>query len=323
MSILYMFSPDVGSLDGKTTNGSISLTTARTGSRSISMGSGAYLVCNFADTDEIYWRQGIYQSDLEISPRLYFRDGGVDQASLSMNFSTGQINAYRGNTGGTLLGQSAIGVLSPSTWHCLEVHLVINDSTGIFQVRVDGNIVINISGADTQAGSNASVNNAYPNSSAGVTPWFLLDDLMCRDDDWCGQGGLVVLTPTANGTDTDWTPSAGNAWECVDEIPPSDSDYISETISGSGRHLFQMSDLPSEIKTVTAVQTVAHTKVPYASSIRVSNAIKSGATTVSGVSNGLSTSSKYIETFYDDDPNTDSEWTVSNVNAIETGVEVE
>jgi len=321
MSVIYMFSPDVGDLSGLSTNFSISTGGARTGSRSLQSQSGtSFLMSPFPTKSEIYWRQGIYQEDFEVPPRIYFRNGETTQCSIYINFSTGQITLYRGAIS-TWLAESTLGAIPSASWVCLEVHLVVDDTNGIFEVLVEGNNVVSYSG-DTSSDSTTYVNNVYNYQGAAVTPWYRVDDLMCRDDDWCGQGGLYVLTPTANGSETDWTPSTGNPWECIDEIPPSFSDYIYETISGYGQHLFEMSDLPSELKIVTAVQALAFAKVPYASSLRIANIIKSNSTVTSGIDFGLSTSDMYISEIYDNDPDTDSGWTVGAVNALEAGIKM-
>lgn len=320
MGVLFMYSPDVGSLIGQIALATLSTSTARTGSYSTSFASGYHFICPFPADNEIYYRQGIYQSDTEKPVDIKFRDVDTVQMVVRLDFSAGIIYLYRGDAA-TLVAQSATGAITPSTWHCIEVRLLVHDSTGLCQIRVDGVQVIGFAG-DTQAGSNAQVTNVMDVQLTGVTPGHFGDDYMVRDDGWCGIGGLHILTPTANGTDTDWTPSAGNAYECVDEIPPSTADYISEDKTGAGRHLFAMSNLPAEIDVVTAVQVSSFIHVPSASSIQVGQAVKSGATTDVATGQGVSVTPRLQDDIWDDDPNTASEWTVSAVNALEAGVDV-
>jgi hypothetical protein len=78
------------------------------------------------------------------------------------------------------------------------------------------------------------------------------DDLAINDEasggtqtSWPGNGSIVHLNPSAAGDNNSWVASTGNAWDCLDEVPPSDTDYVdTSTVNATSDYNLANSDIP-------------------------------------------------------------------------------
>lgn len=215
-------------------------------------------------TDELFWSASIYMATISGSSSTGFvgftgNAGfvGVIQSASSYNGvylrvdTSGQLNAYRG--GATLLA-TGTATLSTTTWYRIEVRLVLNDTTGILQVKVDGVLDIDFTG-DTRynnAGDASTTDfNAIKlvrHSTQGGQLYF--DDIVIHDstgsscNSWLGDLRISTIRPDGNGSTNDGTPSTGSNYECVDETTPNDdTDYV-EMSTAADRELYTHSNLP-------------------------------------------------------------------------------
>jgi len=179
-------------------------------------------------------------------------DAGTAQVTLGTN-SAGAFQFYRGTTAGTAIGSaSAAGLVTPLTWHYLEIKITVsNTSTGTVELRVDGNSVITATGLNTQATANTVVNQVRygeMNNAANLAP-MLYDDLYLFDNSggslntFLGPRTIRTLMPAGAGDLTQWTPSTGNNWQCVDEIPPNDDTDFVSTSTVNQRDLYTLQGL--------------------------------------------------------------------------------
>jgi len=181
---------------------------------------------------EFYFSTGIYIATATASVNLLeFRD--IDnnlQVAVRYNLGSGTIDVQRGTGGasGATIASGAIPV-TIATWFLLEGHVVIDNATGVFTTKINGVQDVNFSG-DTQGTANATVTNWRANITAGTTVYY--DDILFDDAVWIGDSHLIYLYPTGAGYSTQWTPSAGANWQCVDERPCSDADYNSAASGG-------------------------------------------------------------------------------------------
>jgi hypothetical protein len=114
--------------------------------------------------------------------------------------------------GNTQLG-SVSGTLQAGRWYYLEMKSVIHGSTGVAELRIDGVTAITFTG-NTQPGSATTANRLYLNpyfSNNQNGHWFAFDDLYWLDGSgtsntgYLGDVRIVVLNPTAESGDTDFT----------------------------------------------------------------------------------------------------------------------
>lgn len=192
-------------------------------------------------------------------------DGGtaVNQVFLQLNPSDGTISAWRGAatsvgvgnvTGATLLGTSAPALVS-NVYAYLECRVVLSDTVGQVEVRVNGTQVLLLTGIDTIASTGSPspywTSIALGTSGAStVTPvpvdW---DDLYVCDGSgaapwnaFLGDCRVDSRIPTGPGSSTQWTGTPGLNWLNVkDTTPNADTDY--NTGLAAQTDLFDMQDV--------------------------------------------------------------------------------
>src|SRR3546814_17566377 len=72
--------------------------------------------------------------------------------------TTGVVRAYRGaDYLGTLLGQGSSPAIVANAWQHVEAKVVISDTVGTVEVRVEGVTVLDLSGLDTLNSADATV----------------------------------------------------------------------------------------------------------------------------------------------------------------------
>ena len=110
---------------------------------------------------------------------------------------------------GTTLGTAA-GVLgSTGVWYCIEAYGLVDDSAGVVTVKVNGVEVLALTGQDTRNGGAGQI-SAVEWEAGTSAIYYYIDDIVIRDDDWPGQGGLFLLAVDGDGSDTGWTASTGD-----------------------------------------------------------------------------------------------------------------
>lgn len=182
---------------------------------------------------------------------------GNTLGGLHLNPTTRLIEVYTGN----FITKVVTGtqVLSVSTWHVIEVHVIIEDS-GSISVRVGANSDSDFSG-DTKPGTGTSINSfdlAAPHLSSNVHAYF--DDIVFNDtttsfnNSWPNGAKVFYCLPTADGTTKQWTPTPAGLthWTAIDEIPPSATDYLRATTTNLVDS-FEITDLPAIAGTIKAV----------------------------------------------------------------------
>lgn len=133
---------------------------------------------------------------------------GSNNVIASLNVTpSGVLEARRGT--GTLLGASAGPVVGASSWNHIECRVVRNSSAGVFAVRVNGETVIDLTGANT--GSTDFVQWACQSLDASETYVNYIDDLVVNDTSgsynttWKGDLRVATLFPNEDATPSGWT----------------------------------------------------------------------------------------------------------------------
>ena len=295
----------------------------RTGDYYFKGGPNWYRRLLFDSKQEAYFRLGIADWANGTDGFIQFRNSSdnVTHIEIQFNSALGLITAERSTS--IWLAQSPVGTFSDKTWNTIEVHLKIDDSTGILQVKCNGDLVINYSGDTRNGGSTATIDQLHMQCFNGVYSYYTFDDIAVRDDDWCGAGGIHLILPDSAGDVSDWTASAGNAWETVDERPPNFSDYIYEDSANLEQHLFNFTDIPSGVRLINSVKVLNVAKLSEAGSGSVQSIAKIGSTVASGINYGLDeASNSYVKFIMSENPDTVSGWVSSDITSLQAGVEV-
>lgn len=254
---------------------------------------------------------------------LSLLDSNTNQVYLRTNTDQ-QILAYNG--AGVLLGQSAYGVFYNTVWNYIEMDALISNVEGFIKVRLNSIPIIDVSNVDTQQTANASANTIEISRYGGggghavyFTDWYACDGTNGPNGvGFQGDCKIRRLYPVGNGLYSDWTPSTGQAFECVDDVTINEVDYISTT-PGGNKHLFTVEpgQIVGDVKGV-AVETWM--KKAYAGNSELRHMLRTNGTDFESSSFGFSTSLVSGVTTWGVNPATGVAWTIAEIDAIQFGV---
>jgi len=289
---------------------SISAAQARTGTYSLYGNGDRGLTFPWdSAAQEIYGRVGVRASaypdgDSSFCIHDFLDSAGEKQCGIAVG-ELGSLEFWRETVnGGTLLAESAPGVFPIDTWVCLEYRIKVDNAAGIGTFRVDGVEVLDFSG-DTQDTANANIQHTTGS----------------KNNSWIGRGGIYGLFPEGAGNYTQWTPSAGANYECVDEVPPNDdTDYVADDTVGH-KDTYEMEDLVPTDGGITAVQWIARAKLSAAGSGNFQRLLRYSGVDYNGSDLAVDTSYKYFQEIFDQCPDA-TDWSIAKVNALEAGVEI-
>lgn len=263
---------------------------------------------------------------------LFSSANGTGQLWLGMNVS-GQFFVARGhttegidsgaNTPTTLLWTDT-EVQPVDTWMYLEFHAFFHDTTGSWTLKKNEALVQAQTDVDTKNGSADTAD--WIRFCGGVNLFqddvYLMDPTVAPNDSFLGDRRCRLRMPTGDSTPITMTPSSGSShFAMVDEVPnTTDTDYNgADTVSEEDR--FTYDDLPSTVALISALKVTSRWRKDDAGGCSLRNKLKSGATTVSGVTYNPGTTYTYESDTYETDPNTGAAWARTPANDVITGVE--
>lgn len=284
------------------------------GGAAATMGGGARLWLDklpLAGTEYI----GVVLCDVGNTPQVGFRF-----------LSTGAIEIVTGSSiglsGGTVIGSTSIPVMAPNSWNHYEWKTTINNSTGSFELRINGVAVISLSGVDTQNSANASVAQLIFANSRNVTSnaanmyvkdFVVWDTTGTYNNNFLGAVQVTDIDPASDVSLT-WTPSTGtNGWSILDNNPPVDTTYISAATPLS--NTFGLADLPPDTTTVRGLVLINRSWKIDGGDGNVQMGIISGASTGLGTDRPITTAPTYWRDVMEVDPATGVPFTPSGFNA--------
>ena len=254
---------------------------------------------------------------------LELRDNGAVQVYFEY-LPSGVIRVYRGD--GTVLGTTTFAFALNIFYH-FEVEAVIDNSAGEVNLRINGAPLTGFTGLDTNQSGNAFFNevvlcNVSGGSGAGALIDLDFDDLIIRDDDFCGDCRVREDLPTGTGSIDDGVPTgAADSRQAVDDSSP-DDDTTRAALEGVGdKILLTYATIP------TTSEVVALLHAPYAAKSDAGTAAFKGLLRIGGVnylgaekfpSNG---SYAYHPQVLMVSPATAAQFTAAEVNGLEMGVE--
>lgn len=117
--------------------------------------------------------------------------------------------------------------ISLDSTYLVEVYVKIANTGGRVVVKVDGVTDIDFTG-DTQPGADTTIDAVRLGTSysTSYTAYACYDNFVCDSEDWIGRTNIVGLVPIEAGNSAEWVSSSGQNYDCVDEVPPSDDNYI-------------------------------------------------------------------------------------------------
>lgn len=158
------------------------------------------------------------------------------------------LRVYRGTTS-IVIGSK---VYSTSITYFMQIYLKIANTGGRVWIKYNGYTDINFTG-DTQVGTDTTI------SKARFGNYGYYDNIVVDNSIMPERTEIVVLRPNGVGAVTEWNPSAGDNYDCVDEIPHSDLDYnYIDTIDKVDT--YNLENLPGEAKSIKCVQAQIRAK---------------------------------------------------------------
>jgi hypothetical protein len=241
-------------------------------------------------------------------------DGSTIQMSILWN-ADGTVTAKRGGYSGTSLGTSTL-TATPNAWHYFDVKYVIDNSAGVVIVKVDGVEFLNLTSQDTNQTANAYAATLYPLQWAQSAVVYLTD-LYVDDATQHGDCRVHCLVPTGVGNYSQWTPSAGSNYACVDEKPPDTADYVSAGTAGK-IDTYVVENLSVGAGTVYAVAGNFYCKKLDGGSRTIALATRLSSTDDAGSGIALPSDWAFIQDIKETKPGGGA-WAVADVNDAEMG----
>lgn len=298
---------------------------------------------NLATISSTYVKTGVYSLRIEDSGHARFAvpdtptslyvsvwcrpHSGNDPTRIRVYLDSGHyVDAYRNHSTNTwdvyVNGSSEASgsiVTSDDVWQHVQVHFDIANS-GEVTIKVDGVEDASFSG-DTMPGATGNIEYVYLYvDNAGVSHRYSYwDDLSFGTGDWGGDIRFDAIVPDADDS-VEWTPSTGDNYTTVDEIPASDSDYVSAG-SPSLKDKYTLGNWPSTNKTPHMVTEWVRVWKAAADGSAIDIGIDSGGTEESAGSFNITTTAVNYYHVFDDDPSTGSPWAASGINALKAFIE--
>lgn len=272
---------------------------------------------------ELFARAGFRTSTVVLSqqPIITFRLPDNTFVGLEMN-GQGKLQVSRN---GIIIEVSTGRSCRSNTWHLLEFRVVVDDSSGVAQVKLDGELQIDFSG-DTKPSTATTIHQVWLRGIGGSAyHWF--DDVALNDttggvdDSWPGDGKIIAITPDAAGDSTQWTPSTGANYQNVDERPPNDDTDYNYTSTDGNVDLF---NLTSPTLTGIGVQRIivkGTARKEAANGDQMRLCVKTGGTVYNGSDYGFSTLYSRLQEHWRLNPNTSLAWTQSDLDGLQAGYE--
>jgi hypothetical protein len=246
-------------------------------------------------------------------------DGGTNQASLNVNGS-GFLEVRRGIT--TVLATAATNALSAGTYYYIEARFTLHSSFGVAEVHVNGTTVINATGLNTIVTANAYATSVSLSCGGTGAPGTDFDDFYLATDAFCGDCRVIALLPQGAGNYSQWTPSAGLGYQCVDEAAMnSDTDYVSSATPGQ-RNSYDFTSVGAT-GVIKAVQHVTAVRKDDAGARTIKQFARAGGTDYDGSAVSVPDTYAMQTRVLVTNPATGTDWTVSAVDSSEFGCKLE
>lgn len=223
---------------------------------------------------------------------------------------------------------TAVGALVPGAWRHIELKLHVDNTTGLYELRVDETLKAEGDTLDTSGGTTSIVDEVrfYGISSVSSVDYGATDDIVINNNlglhnnSWAGDSVDDPSFPIGDAL-AEWSPSTpGSHFPLVDEVHPvSTVDYVGSG-TASQRDLFNMGGIAGTIKAVIAEGGLIVDQ-QGASPVRLvakrgANSVTSGDLVLTDAQDEV-----YVTHVFETDPFTGFAWTPPNWALAEMGVE--
>ena len=218
-----------------------------------------------------------------------------------------------------------------NTWNYFEIKCKIGDgSAGHIVARLNEQELINWTGDNHYSGATGlQISRFY---CVLDRYWDIqFDDLYIAgsngsyNNDFLGDVRIDVINPNGAGNHTNLTPSAGNNYDCVNEVIIDESDYVEGANLGD-IDSYSYPDVPTDLDDAAIyaidIRNIAQ-RTAASDNIKIDGLIRTGSTDYNASADlSLSDSWSNKNFIFERDPSDSNPWTQAKINACEFGVEV-
>ena len=276
---------------------------------------------------EIYVRMGFYKAETITSYwQLNIYNDTTFMGSVRYSASDEEIWAY---VGASKVDTESF-ILDPG-WHLIEARFKVDGSSGVFSCKIDGTLIQEYTGDTLDVESTINkvmfwAHGQYSGHYSYIDDLAINDTNGASDNEWCGDGHIIAMTPNDDGDNIDFSGSDGDSvdnYALVDDIPADDdTTYVTgASVNDYDLYEFTASSLPAE-QIITRVWVEATAK--DADTGDISFLVKSGTTTEEDASDQTLTTSyaRYKSDEHLLNPDDSASWQESDLDAIQAGIKV-
>ena len=217
------------------------------------------------------------------------------------------------------------------SWVYIELKFRGHASLGTYEAKANGTTLYSWGPGDTLY----STSNNHVGFFLGDEAWmgWEIDDLYflavdgSGQNDFLGDSRVDTILATGAGNSTQFTPSAGANYECVNEDPNDEADYLEGDTDGQ-KDTFAYADVPTDIddNNIYGVCIDNHAKrTQPVAGLLSRNVLRSGGTDYYGPQDYIlgDSTSGWKRSTWELDPDDSQPWTQAKINACEFGVELD
>lgn len=193
---------------------------------------------------------------------LKIRDNDADESQLTIHFYSLNDNPPTSNLIAVRRGEHTDAIIAQVTklipcnkYMYVEMEFKIHSSDGYLKIWVDGELLLDISGENTQGGTGDGVNAIRNHSSCHWDAFWFCDDTGTKNNTRLVQPNIKYCFAEDDGNYTDWTPNTGANYQCIDD--PNDIDHDTTYVSTSTLNdvdTYDMEDISVKGADILAVQ---------------------------------------------------------------------
>lgn len=332
MTRLFMTGLEAGHLgvfDAVNSAAAISSAQARTGTYSLNIPSSSdYVQVNLPATvtGGLYVQVAVY-------PTGEYNDGGIvgtldsdGDVGMVVAIDEGMIKIYRGST--SYIREVAQGAVNENAWNLIEVYFLQRNTDGRCIVRVNGNVVIDHTGDTVPTGGQENIAQVRFGAAYSVHATYgYYDDMIINDtagavnNSWPGGAGISPLTPNGAGSYSELTPSAGDNYSCMDDVPPDDdTSYVGSDVEEE-IDTYEMT-APTLDGRIGAVQWLCRAKANSEGTTYIEPVTSPGSGADIGTPQLVTTGYAYYKEIMEANPDDSAAWETADLADIEVGLRV-
>jgi hypothetical protein len=220
-------------------------------------------------------------------------------------------------------GLASGGSVTASTWHYVEIwYKYVNGSSDRCKVKINGIEVIDYTGDLSYATAGVAIVRLYGGYSSGPARYFqdlyACDTTGSTNNSWLGDIRVQAIRPNGAGNYSQFTPLAGSNYENVDDTDiDGDSSYVSGTAVGV-RDTYTMEDISGNRRIYAVASNIVASKASAGANF-LKPTLRISSTDYERPALGFGVGYSSQQSIFETSPATDDEFTISEVNALESG----